>query len=365
MQLSIFEHYKQLLKNAKKYKIPPREKTFFDTAIRNHYENPTTELLEFFLNPTESHDLGDLFWKGFCDVLQQEESLSKLDLGNIVKLEREYATHQGNRIDLWIETDTCFILLEAKIYHHQNNPFQDYIQFAQSKNQSKNKQIVGVILSIAGKSEKKGWLGLSYQQIVNSIRPYLAEQMLANPMNKWNLFAREFLLHLDSYYRIKNLDMNRVQFILDHYKEIEELQRLRTSTISEVVDSLSQQLNEMIDGYESENKYESWGGIRFYNKAWGNKSNTTLLIKQEDGQTVIKVITYILNLSLELEEEAFSILGTQTDSRYLDQKVENYRRGTERWLCIYWRSPENNLTAITDLLFEKVKLLDTIERTLK
>lgn len=263
MQLSTFENYKQLLKNAKKYKIPPREKTFFDTAIRNHYENPTTELLEFFLNPTESHNLGDLFWKGFCDVLQQEESLSKLDIGNIVKLEREYVTHQGNRIDLWMETDTCLILLEAKIYHHQNNPFQDYIQFAQFKNQSKNKQIIGVIVSIAGKSESKGWFGLSYQQIVNSTRPYLAEQMLTNPMNKWNLFAREFLLHLESYYRIKNLDMNRVQFILDHYKEIEDLQKLRTNTISEVVDNLSQQLNERIDGYESENKYESWGVFVF------------------------------------------------------------------------------------------------------
>lgn len=82
-------------------------------------------------------------------------------------------------------------------------------------------------------------------------------------MNKWNLFAREFLLHLESYYRIKNLDMNRVQFILDHYKEIEDLQKFRTNTISEVVDNLSQQLNERIDGYESENKYESWGVFVF------------------------------------------------------------------------------------------------------
>lgn len=365
MQLPNFEHYKQLLETAKKYKIPPREKTFFDTAIRNYYENPTTELLEFFLNPNESHVLGDLFWKGFRDVLQQEECLSKLDLGNIVKLERERVTHQGNRIDLWIETDTCFILLEAKVYHHQNNPFQDYFQFAQFKNHYKNKQILGIVLSITGKSEVEGWLGLSYQQIVNSIRPYLTEQILTNPMNKWNLFAREFLLHLDSYYRIKNLDMNRVQFILDHYKEIEDIQKLKLNTIREVVDSLSQQLNQMIDGYESENKYESWGGIRFYNKTWGSKSNTTLLIKLEKGQTVVKVITYILNLSPEREKEAFSILGTQSDSRYLGQKFENYHRGAERWLCIYWRSFENNLEAISDLFFEKVKLLDLIEKTLK
>lgn len=107
------------------------------------------------------------------------------------------------------------------------------------------------------------------------------------------------------------------------------------------------------------------GGIRFYNKAWGNKSNTTLLIKQDDGQTVVNVITYILNLSPERKKEALSIIGIQSDARYLDQKVENYRRGTERWLCIYWRSPESKLDTISDLLFEKVRLLDIIERTLK
>lgn len=40
--------YKDLLLQATKYQKPPREKTFFDTAIRKHYENPTTELLSFF-----------------------------------------------------------------------------------------------------------------------------------------------------------------------------------------------------------------------------------------------------------------------------------------------------------------------------
>src|SRR5690606_41406977 len=110
---------------------------------------------------------------------------------------------------------------DLKIYHHQNNPFDDYVEYA--KTRSKGKTILGLILSISGKSEAQNWLGISYQQLVNAVRPYLAEQMMTNPMNKWNLFAREFLLHLESYYRIQNLDMNRIQFIFDHYQEIQEL----------------------------------------------------------------------------------------------------------------------------------------------
>ncbi len=82
-------------------------------------------------------------------------------------------------------------------------------------------------------------------------------------MNKWNLFAREFLLHLESYYRTQNLDMNRIQFIFDHYQEIQELQKLKTNTIQEVVDSISQLLKSIDWRLYLRQEYESWGGIRF------------------------------------------------------------------------------------------------------
>ena len=362
--ISPYQHFQTLLENAKKFKKQPREKTFFDTAIRNHYENPTTELLEFFLNPRESHELGDVFWKGFSDIVQAEVGKgSQISIGQIERLERECVTHSGNRIDLMLETDSHLLLVEAKIYHHQNNTFHDYVKYA--KTRTKGKETLGLILSISGKSEAQNWYGISYQQLVNAVRPYLAEQILSHPMNKWNLFAREFLLHLESYYKIQNLDMNRVQFIFDHYQEIQELQKLKTNTIKEVVEKISQQLNLMIDNYDSYNKYESWGGIRFYNHAWGNNSNTTLYIHEKNGETVFAVTTYILNLSEASYKQALEILQCHDDSRYLDCKTEKYKGGAERWLCVYWYSPEPTFEAIEKLILEKATLLNQIEITLR
>jgi len=363
LAISPFEHFSKLLDAAKRFKAIPREKTFFDTAIRSHYENPTTELLEFFLNPQESHELGEVFWKGFSDVVVGVSTLENSSLGQVENLERECVTHNSNRIDLMIDTDTHLILLEAKIYHHQNNPFDDYVKYAQTR--SKCKAILGLILSLSGKSEAQNWLGISYQQLVNAVRPYLAEQMMTNPMNKWNLFAREFLLHLESYYHTQNLDMNRIQFIFDHYQEIQELQKLKTNTIREVVDSISQFLNQSIDGYISRNKYESWGGIRFYNDAWSYLTNNTLYIYEDQGETIFGVNTYILNLPEKLNEKVFEILKSQDDSRYLSWDIEKYKSGTERWLCIYWRASENNFESIRDLILEKASLLDVIEKTLR
>lgn len=358
------ESFKKLLGLANKFKLAPREKTFFDTAIRNHYENPTTELLEFFLNPLEAHELEDTFWKGFTDVvLEQAQIDTEIGIGQLERSERECVTHSGNRIDLLLETDSHLVLVEAKIYHHQNNPFHDYKAFAQTR--VKKRKVLGLILSISGKSEAQDWTGISYQQLVNAVRPYLATQMLKNPMNKWNLFAREFLLHLESYYQIQNLNMTSVQFIFDHYKEIEELQKLKTHTIKAIVENISQQLNSMIENYESFNKYESWGGIRFYNHSWGNTSNTTLYIHEVSGEIVFDVTTYILNLPEGKNEQAVSILKCDQDLRYLNWKIEKYKGGAERWLCIYWRSPEPTFEAIESLITEKAILLDRIERALR
>lgn len=358
------EHFKELLESAKKFKQQPREKTFFDTAIRNHYENPTTELLEFFLNPQESHELEDVFWKGFTDVVQAElKQDTHVLIGQIEHLERECVTHNGNRIDLMLETDSHLLLVEAKIYHHQNNPFHDYVKYA--KTRAKGKEILGLILSISGKSEAQNWYGISYQKLVNAVRPYLAEKMLSHPMNKWNLFAREFLLHLESYYKIQNLDMNRVQFIFDHYQQIQELQTLKINTMKEVVEKISQELNQKIEDYDSYNKFESWGGIRFYNRSWSNLTNTTLHIREHKGETIFGVTTYILNLSEERQEDAFQILNCHGDSRFRNWKIEKYKGGAERWLCIYWDSPEPTLESIENLILEKSSLLDSIEKTLR
>lgn len=86
------------------------------------------------------------------------------------------------------------------------------------------------------------------------------------------------------------------------------------------------------------------------------------MIKGHQGETVFDVTTYILNLPEALEEQAFSILKCNDDSRYLNWKIEKYKGGAERWLCIYWRAPENNFEAIRDLILEKASLLNVIEK---
>lgn len=110
-------------------------------------------------------------------------------------------------------------------------------------------------------------------------------------------------------------------------------------------------MNQSIENYNSHNKYESWGGIRFYNQTWKSTSNMTLFIQEYQNEIVFDVTTYILNLPQQLEEQAITILKCYEDSRFLKWQIEQYKSGSERWLCIFWRSTESNL--------------DVFEKTLK
>ena len=72
------QKYENLLLQAQNYKLPKREPTFFDTAFRKHHENPTTELLSFFLDQNERHGLDDAFYQGFLQTIKD----SNMDLEN-------------------------------------------------------------------------------------------------------------------------------------------------------------------------------------------------------------------------------------------------------------------------------------------
>lgn len=125
----LINKYENLLLKAQKYKMPEREMTIFDTALKNHHENPITELLAFFLDPNEKHGLGSSFYNGFIEAIKYHEKYSEFEFGEILKVVTQHSTDKGNRIDLWFETDTALVIVEVKVHHIQNNPFNDYVSW--------------------------------------------------------------------------------------------------------------------------------------------------------------------------------------------------------------------------------------------
>ena len=199
---SHFDRFEALISEFRALDSTEKEMNFFDVGVRGHFENPTTELLSFFLDPAKPHDLGDSFFKGLEAAIAKDKVL--LDLGELESVETEVVTQNGKRIDLVVETENALILIECKIYHHQNNPFDEYTAFGNNRISKPNqdsspKKLIKLVLCLSGKISPdltaKDWKGLSYNDLVQHIEQNLSITILNNPYNKWALFAREFLLH--------------------------------------------------------------------------------------------------------------------------------------------------------------------------
>lgn len=187
------ETYKELLNKFKSLDIVTKELTLFDVGARGHFENPTTELLSFFLDSGKSHGLDNCFFNGLQEVVTSK-GFSK-GLGALTSVETEVSTAKGNRIDLLIETEDALIIVECKIYHWQNNPFDDYTSYGEQrirdnkKNDEQEKSLVKLVLCLNGRTDdvikNNGWHGISYQDLVKVIEPHLSRALLDNPYNKW------------------------------------------------------------------------------------------------------------------------------------------------------------------------------------
>lgn len=170
------ESYKELIEKFKKLDIVTKELTLFDVGTRGHFENPTTELLSFFIDDTREHGLENCFFKGIQDVFISREVSTELD--DLLSVETEVSTDKGNRIDLILETNEALIIVECKIYHGQNNPFDDYLNYGKQhikdskQNDEKQKKLISLVICLDGRIEpslmNKGWHGISYQELVCS-----------------------------------------------------------------------------------------------------------------------------------------------------------------------------------------------------
>ncbi len=193
-------------------------KTFFSIQSRGHWENSVSDLLRFFMQPTEEHDFNGLFLEVFLSLVGHDK-LPELDLSR-VQVRREISTACG-RIDLLIEGSNWLVVIENKIGAPLLNPLEDYERHIASR--YPNKKPVFVILSPDENPHVTGhWQQLSYRRFLDRLNPNFA---LLDPNSKWTILANEFALHLDQllYPQIMTLSATEAHSIEPHLVEMKAI----------------------------------------------------------------------------------------------------------------------------------------------
>ncbi len=352
------KNYTVVLNDTQQWRKPEREITFFDTAIRNYYETPTTELLSFFINSDQIHSLGDVFFLGLIDSIENQ-NISVENLGNINSIHTEVTTDKKNRIDLLIETDNGVILIECKVFHKQNNPFQDYENFIRGK--FPNKQIIKLILSPDGISEIKDWTGLSYQKLAKAIKPILSNASFDKPYNKWQIFALEFLLHIEKYGE-KLMTEETINFCIENLQKISELADIRENFYLEIVRVIKEKLQSEIEGFQVCDRRHTWErtpAFRFAHADWETWSDVVVNVDCYSHPLKCNVTMY---LDTPNQNNLISLSKTLIKEKISKKSSKDWFEGKEQ---DYWgiRWEQNfDLKEISNLVANLIDILMQVEK---
>ncbi|USE35007.1 PD-(D/E)XK nuclease family protein [Endozoicomonas sp. SCSIO W0465] len=278
------EELQNLLKMVKEipFAAPP-EANLFTVGARGHFENPTSDLLAFFLNPAGAHQLGELALAALAECIPEEQQVSDFFLKG--EPLREIPTDKGNRIDILLESQNWVMVIENKIFHDQNNPFDDYEDCIKQRYGEKDTRLF-IVLSPSGQSPS-GWTGVSYSNLLSKLSGKLAETFMSQPLNKWVILLREFILHLEALMNNPVVPEAVTDFVLEHLDDIHRTQNLKNQVITALRDESLRYLQPYFEDSDVVAKIEDWEGfpaISLSLQKWEGFARAVLFLNGRKGE---------------------------------------------------------------------------------
>lgn len=278
------DELEKLFNEVGKYLRPKKEKTLFALGGRGHYENPVSDLLAFFLDPSEVHGLGSLFLRTFLECLS-DEKLLQLSLDG-VSITREESTDHQKRIDLVVRGSGWMLLIENKIYHWLANPLDDYETYFTQQNQGT--ELILAILSPRGHGRAPKWNGVSYKNYCNRLDHHLHLLQKNNILSKWMIFARELILHLENELYTKPMEEDAVKFVEENWKQLKQCQQLTDDYQSFLHKRLPELLHKALNDPDAYCKKDSWC-IRLMGSRWREANIAWTYPAEHPGEIFLRV----------------------------------------------------------------------------
>lgn len=232
------------------FKSIPRHKqtkTFMEISGYPHYENVCSNILKFYLDPTNEHGLKDLVLNSLLHLIDKDFHFD-LDFEQI-EVYREHKTINDNRLDLVVLTENYAIGIENKIFHHLHNDLTDYKNTVESFCYNSRKPVC-IVLSLnkltsnedIEKINTNDFVNVTYEQVFQNIKQNIGEHL-----NSSNI---SYLNHLTDFIKsIENLTPRTMEnkalwtFFKNNSETIQEL----TDSFSEYKNSLSQKIYQLKD----------------------------------------------------------------------------------------------------------------------
>lgn len=180
---SIYDDYLELLREFES--LPDISKNIFDITGYPHYENVSSNILAFYLNPNNEHGLGNLLYSSLMNLSCGNESQP-----DIIQIDREVSTKKG-RLDIVIETDNQIIGIENKLWARLDNDLDDY-SAALDERAKPNRDAIKIILSLRKEQKNSGFVCITYEKLFEKIKERLGNYV-STSSQKWLLYFVDFM----------------------------------------------------------------------------------------------------------------------------------------------------------------------------
>lgn len=327
--MSEIDASKIFLEDAKKHFPVKKPLNIFSLMKLDHYENPITDLLAFFLYDKNDHGLGNVFFEGFLDCIPNGDILG----GELIcKPQREVSTEDGKRIDLILSGADFSIIVENKIRHSAVNPFKSYVEYAEKHLMEDGGKIIYVLLSPGGKSEKKNWIGVSYPKLVSAIRKRLLT-VSSKEDNKWYMFSKEFLNHLASLTEKYEMQDKNKDFIFSNLTNIKELEKIKKSVYNIYESEISEKIFPFLQGFKKKVSCKTpWpNGPRWEIESWNGAAKVVLYYKSIGNNITpqIRFYVYKININKYKKEDGQILLEKHFSDWFNETNMDSKRNKFE------------------------------------
>ena len=244
-------------------KMAARERTFFDIGARGYYENPMSDILSFYLDPTQDvHGLGDLVLASLLEIL----GAPSLNTSTLESSIREWRLDDGKRLDIVLVGDDWVVALENKVWSPDKNDFCAYKDAIERKYSGKSKKFFCLLSPISSARPADGWIKLDTKKFMKKIQEKLAAPMESSfskgSSSKWVVFLGEFtqnIINVTEPARDKKMGQNEMQKTAENLSGLLKARNFYAAYHNSVQDEILTRISSKLQTGDATSRQQDWG----------------------------------------------------------------------------------------------------------
>lgn len=195
--------------------------TFLEIAKCSNKENVWSNILAFYLNPNKEHNLFDLVLKSVFETAGEKENTNNL---KNFRVNTEYSTDKGNRIDIVIFTDSFVLGIENKVGAALYNDLEDYSNKLEDLGKPQNLPVYKIVLSKYRNNTTNGFINIIYSDLIRNIKKNIGEYSDYSD-TKYLIFLFDFLKNIENNINSQSMADN-LEVINFFHNNIDKVNRL-------------------------------------------------------------------------------------------------------------------------------------------